>query len=79
MKNPLNKTVEDVMSSTIGQLAKIEEREKKEAEKLEKQIEELNQKKELSESQVKQAKMGIRNFTKLFTQELPEAKADEEE
>lgn len=73
MKNPLNKQrVEDVMSDTIGKLAKIEEREKKNQEKLGEKLKKLNQEKEDSQSQLDQAKMGIRNFTKLFTQELPD-------
>ena len=72
MKNPLSKQrVEDVMSDTIGKLADIEEREKKKQEKLDEQLEKLNQEKADSQSQLDQAKMGIRNFTKLFTQELP--------
>lgn len=74
MINPLkSKTVEDVMSETIGQLKAIEEREQCQSEKLEEQIKELNQKKETSDSEVSKAKMGIRNLTKLFTQELPDS------
>lgn len=73
MNNPLKeKTVQDVMDSTIGQLKQIEEREKRKAERLEEQLKELNQKKETSDKEVASAKMGIRNFTKLFTQELPD-------
>ena len=64
------------MNNTIGQLKAIEEREQRKAEKLEEQIKKLDEKKATSESEVSQAKMGIRNFTKLFTQELPDA--DEE-
>lgn len=76
MINPLkskSKTVEDVMGETIGQLKAIEEREQRQSEKLEEQIKELNQKKETSDSEVSKAKIGIRNFTKLFTQELPDS------
>ncbi len=73
MKNPLKiKTVDDVMSDTVGQLQLIEEREQRKSEALEKQIEKLNQQKETSDGEVSKAKMGIRNFTKLFTQELPD-------
>lgn len=73
MKNPLKfKTVDDVMSDTVGQLKVIEEREQRKTEALEKQIEKLNQEKETSEGEVSKAKLGIRNFTKLFTQELPD-------
>lgn len=73
MNNPLNKTVQDVMNNTIGQLKAIEEREQRKADKLEEQMKKLDQQKAISESEVSQAKMGIRNFTKLFTQELPDA------
>lgn len=60
------------MSDTVGQLQQIEEREQRKSEALEKQIEKLNQQKETSDGEVSKAKMGIRNFTKLFTQELPD-------
>lgn len=73
MKNLLKfKTVDDVMSNTIGQLKVIEEREQRKSEALEKQIEKMNQEKESSMEEVSKAKLGIRNFTKLFTQELPD-------